>query len=285
MQKYSEIFLLFKDEIEQIKHNMIKDLNIPKPIKLKLEEFLNSPSKHIRPLVSLLILKSLGYEVDSRQIEYQTAIELVHNASLIHDDVIDESDKRRNIKTINFEFDNKLAVLSGDYLLSLAQKKVLNLNFPELTMMFCETLETMTKGEFIQYFSKFSIPSIEEYLKKSEQKTAKLFETAICGSLYMAGYQNMTEIKDFAKNFGTAFQIRDDLINCKTSCSDIKEGIYTAPVIFSKNENVSLYGIEKTQSLLNNYIDNAQSFVQKLNDSIYKTATEELLRVMRDGQI
>ncbi len=254
---------------------------VQEPLKSKLFELLNAPSKHIRPLVSFLYLKALGEKVDDAQVLYQSAIELVHNASLIHDDVIDDSKVRRSLPTLNSQLGNKLAVMTGDYLLSRAMQKVLDIGNLELVRLFSDTLEVMSSGEISQHFGKFQIPTIEEYIKKSEQKTAKLFETAICGSLLVAKSNN--DGLDFAKNFGIAFQIRDDLINCKTTNTDISDGIYTAPVIFSGDTKVTSDAIEKTKSLLNNYIDEALKCLSKIDENEYKLALVELLELMRDA--
>lgn len=291
-EKYTKILDIVRDDIEKI--NLLNC--IQEPLKSKLSRILNAPSKHIRPLISFLYLKALGAEVDEKQIQYQTAIEFVHNASLIHDDVIDESIERRGVETLNYKLGNKMAVIMGDYLLSVAMKKVLNLSIPQLIEMFCETLEIMSFGEINQNLNKFKIPTIDEYIKKSEQKTAKLFETAIDGAVIInncSGFenneilrfaQNDKEVfhKNFAKNFGIAFQIRDDLINCLTSKSDIEEGIYTAPVIYSEGLEITEFGIEKTQDLLNNYLDLALNSLENLEDSIYKSALVELVGLLRN---
>lgn len=280
-KKYQQISNIFKPELEQVLARMTDGVVVQEPLKSKLFELLNAPSKHIRPLVSFLYLKALGEKIDDAQILYQSAIELVHNASLIHDDVIDDSKVRRSLPTLNSQFGNKLAVMTGDYLLSRAMQKVLDIGNLELVKLFSDTLEVMSSGEISQHFGKFQIPTIEEYIKKSEQKTAKLFETAICGSLLVAKSNN--DGLDFAKNFGIAFQIRDDLINCKTTNTDVSDGIYTAPVIFSGDTKVTSDAIEKTKSLLNNYIDEALKCLSKIDENEYKLALVELLELMRDA--
>lgn len=280
-KKYQQISNIFKPELEQVLARMTDGVVVQEPLKSKLFELLNAPSKHIRPLVSFLYLKALGEKIDDAQVLYQSAIELVHNASLIHDDVIDDSKVRRSLPTLNSQFGNKLAVMTGDYLLSRAMQKVLDIGNLELVKLFSDTLEVMSSGEISQHFGKFQIPTIEEYIKKSEQKTAKLFETAICGSLLVAKSNN--DGLDFAKNFGVAFQIRDDLINCKTTNTDISDGIYTAPVIFSGDTKVTSDAIEKTKSLLNNYIDEALKCLSKIDENEYKLALVELLELMRDA--
>lgn len=301
-KKYQQISNIFKQELEWVLARMTDGIVVQEPLKPKLFELLNAPSKHIRPLVSFLYLRALGGKIDDVQILYQSAIELVHNASLIHDDVIDGSEVRRNLPTLNSQFGNKLAVMTGDYLLARAMQKVLDIGNLELVKLFSDTLEIMSSGEISQYFNKFKIPTIEEYIQKSEQKTAKLFETAVCGSLIVAKSGGHPEPLDegtqrffanaqndrivtgefFAKNFGIAFQIRDDLINCKTTNTDINDGIYTAPVIFSGGTKVTPDAIEKTKVLLNNYIDSALKCLSDIEENEYKLALTELLELMRD---
>lgn len=281
-KKYQKILSVVQEEIKQILEHMTYGVELKEPLKSKLLKLLNAPSKHIRPLVTFLYLKMIGANIDEKQILYQSAIELVHNASLIHDDVIDESDLRRNIPTLNKEFGNKLAVITGDYLLSVALNNVLKIGSVELVQMFSDTLDVMSKGEINQYFSKFQIPTLEQYLEKSEQKTAKLFETSLCGSLLIAAQQPEKGLA-FVKNFGIAFQIRDDLINCKTINSDIKDGIYTAPVIFAGSVENLQNGIEKTKILLNNYIDNALKNIEYFEENKYKRALIELLELLKNG--
>lgn len=289
-EKYISILNLIQEEVERVLEQMPNGVEVAEPLKSKLLTLFNAPSKHIRPLVAFLYLKAIGENIDEKQVLYQSAIELVHNASLIHDDVIDESSSRRGIDTLNSEFGSKLAVISGDYLLSVALDKVLKIGDIRLIKIFKETLEAMSCGEINQYFNKFKIPTLDEYIKKSEQKTAKLFETALCGSLFIVdnsftqkenAKRNIDRATEFARNFGIAFQIRDDLINCKTTNSDILEGIYTAPVIFSDSAEIGSEAIEKTQILLNNYIDVAIDCLSDIDENIYKQALVELLELMR----
>lgn len=279
-EKYSKILDIVQEEIKQVSAGLTCGVDIQEPLKSKLFELLNAPSKHIRPLVSFLYLKSLGLNIDEKQIMLQTVIELVHNASLIHDDVIDESSIRRNTQTLNSKFGNKLAVISGDYLLSTALHRLAELNSIPLIEMFSDTLACMSHGEIKQQFTKYKIPTIEEYLDKTAKKTAKLFETAVCGSLLLSN--SSKNGKEFAENFGIAFQIRDDLINIQTTKTDLNDGIYTAPVIYAGCTENYTDGIEKTRSLLNNYIDNAFRVINHIEDNKYKTALTELLGLIRN---
>lgn len=280
--EYLKILNIVKNDIDAVNNELIKDIELAEPLKSQLINFLTSPSKRIRPLLAFLFLRANGLNADIEQYSLQTAIELVHNASLIHDDIIDESQMRRSQETINSKFGNKLAVITGDYILSTALRRISALNSPKLLAMFSETLSNMCQGEVNQHFSKNRITSLEEYILKSKQKTAKLFKTAVAGSLLIKENENIKQAEEFGENFGIAFQIRDDLINAKTSNTDIKDGIYNAPVIFSGNANDIGSGIEKTYLLLNNYIDKAFDAIKGIDDNIYKQAIIELLGIFRN---
>lgn len=283
-RKYLSILNVIKDDIEIINKELITLININEPLNSKLTEFLSTPSKRIRPLLSILYLRSNNIELNQAHYKLLSAVELMHNASLIHDDIIDDSKTRRSKKTLNFEFDSKLAVISGDYILSKALQYLGTLDSIEIINIFAQTLSQMCEGETFQYFNKFEIPSIENYLKKTEQKTAKLFQASLETSVLISNRELFSQASELGKNFGIAFQIRDDLINIKTGKTDIFDGIYTAPVIFSKNPSNPECGIEKTYCLLNNYVDKAFNCIKDIDDNKYKKALIELLELIRDGQ-
>ena len=285
-KKYNKISELVKNDLLKLEDELLSSINLAAEIDETLKTFLTNKPKRIRPLVSFLYLRTSNIEPDKRQYAFQTAIEIIHNASLIHDDVVDESDIRRGSKTLNKIFNNKTAILTGDYLLSIALEKLNSLNSPETISMCANTLANMCIGEVNQYFSKFKIPTLEQYLKKTEQKTAKLFQTAVCGAMQLSGKTAITEAENFSHAFGMAFQIRDDILNLtalnslKPSQNDISEGIYNAPVIFAGNTSKIDEGIEKTKTLLNNYVVEAEKALSNLEDNKYKLALKELLGIL-----
>lgn len=282
-EQYNNILNIVNNDIERVNKELTAFININEPLKTKLINFLTAPSKRIRPLLTFLYLRANNIEITDNHYTLLTAIELVHNASLIHDDIIDGSKTRRCEKTLNCEFDNKLAVIAGDYILSTALKKISVLNSPETIDMFAQTLADMCEGETFQYFNKYKIPSLEDYLKKTEQKTAKLFQTALEASVLISKSGNRNNASELGRNFGIAFQIRDDLINVKTLQSDISDGIYTAPVIFSDSTSATESGIEKTYCLLNNYINTSKKLLEKTENNKYKKALTELLELFNNG--
>ena len=156
-EQYNNILNVIENDIDRVNVQLISFIDISEPLKTKLIDFLTAPSKRIRPVLTFLYLRANNIEITDKHYNLLTAVELVHNASLIHDDIIDMSKARRNKKTLNFEFDNKLAVIAGDYILSEALKKISLLCSSEITDLFAGTLEQMCKGETFQYFSKYKI--------------------------------------------------------------------------------------------------------------------------------
>lgn len=268
------------DNLNSKLSNLFLDDNI---IFQNLQDFLNSPSKRIRSVLAFLYLRANELEVSDEQIELQAIVELIHNASLIHDDVIDDDLKRRGQNTLNCDFGSRMAVISGDYLLSVVMKKLTNFNSIELFNIFAKTLENMCSGEIQQYVFLGKIPSIEEYLDKSYLKTGALFEAGITAAMRIAGETKIIRAVEFGRNFGIAFQIRDDLKNVLTSESkDLINGIYNAPVIFSNSPDVNSLGIEKTKDLLNNYLVKAEDCLVDLAENEYKEALFELLELLKN---
>jgi geranylgeranyl pyrophosphate synthase len=287
-KKYNQIKTLVQDELNKIEGKMCSLINTKEPLNSSLLRFLQAPSKHIRCVLPILYLKAQNQNLSSNQLDILTIVELVHNASLIHDDIIDECNLRRGCKTLSSEFDNKLAVISGDYLLSLAIEILSKLNNFQVLDKFIFTIKQMCQGEINQNFDRFKIGTIEKYIEKTKMKTAYLFETAMTTCVMILNTkQKIEEISDFGLNFGIAFQIRDDILNFSNSDiskpynNDIKEGIYNAPVILGTEDDNYFTGVEKTKILLNNYIKNAENSIKFLPENIYKSALYELLELMK----
>ena len=283
-EKYQAVLDVVKADIERVNKNLEIETELNPALAKEIEEFLQAPSKRIRSLFSILYMRSSKMYLLPVHYELFAAVELIHNASLIHDDVIDESKLRRNKKTLNDTFDNRLAVISGDYLLGAALKKLVKIASLKVIDIFADALKTMCKGEVCQYFNRFKKTDIETYIEKSTQKTASLFVSTLHAAIVLADGGFDEKSREFAETFGLAFQIRDDLLNVidkdkSKSASDVDEGIYTAPLILSDNLPD---GIEKTRDLLNNYVNCAKHCISDLEDSVYKTALYELLELLND---
>lgn len=280
--KYNNIKRLVEFEITELSDKLSEVCAGENSIYAEINNYLKAPSKHIRSVLTFLYIKALGQSVTEKQIDTQLVIELIHNASLIHDDIIDGAEVRRANKTLNNIIGNKISVISGDYLLSEAMKIIVNLRSIEILNLFSETLSKMCKGEISQQASLFRVPTLEEYLEKTYGKTGALFESALISALSVEGEVVDSQAENFAKCFGIAFQIRDDIINVQQAGDDVKNGIYTAPVIFSDDFNYPQRGVEKAKGLLDNYINNAKTCIANLEDNEYKLALIELLELINN---
>lgn len=282
-EAYKEIAYKVRTDIDQL-NSRLNDLFLDDNVIFQeLQTFLNSPSKRIRSVLTFLYLRANELDVTDEQIELQTIVELIHNASLIHDDVIDEDLKRRGQNTLNCDFGNRMAVISGDYLLSVVMKKLTCFKSIELFNIFAKTLENMCSGEIQQYILLGKFPSIDEYIEKSYLKTGALFEAGITAAMRIAGETKIIRAVEFGRNFGIAFQIRDDLKNVLSPDSkDLANGIYNATAIFSGSSEVNSMGIEKTKDLLNNYLDKAEDCLVDLAENEYREALFELLELLKN---
>ena len=237
-----------------------------------LRNFLSRESKLIRSIIALLFLKTTNESIKDEHYRIIVATELIHNASLIHDDAIDDSNIRRGEKSINTMFGNKLSIIAGDYLTSLAVQKLLTLNNSDILQIYFKTISKMCEGESLQYFQKGKIPTLDEYLIKTQYKTAELFKACLMTNSIYSTNQYQIEAQEFAINYGIAFQIKNDLDDYKLGIdksSDIQQEIYTAPVIFANSIENSDAAIEKTMDLIDNYCQRAKNVLLKFSDNEY----------------
>lgn len=300
--KYKAIKNTVQEDLDLLESDISALFTNETPLDKDLTNFLTAPAKRLRPLLGFLFLRTIFKDINKKQRNIMLAVELIHNATLIHDDVIDKAEKRRKQETLNVKFDDNLAVVAGDLLLSVAMGKVIEVDSIEVIKTCTNALKKTCIGEINQYFSKFKITSIDEYIEKSKEKTALLFEIGILSGLILSEKETDESLRqtatDFAQNFGIAFQIRDDLINVLHSDSisnnDINSGIYTAPVIFAHEENKNILdeqnlfiklkatkGIEKTKDLMDDYFDKAILAIQGLDENIYKTTILELINILK----
>ena len=198
--------------------------------------------KRMRPILTLLMAKNFGRVSD---VTYHAAIalELLHTASLVHDDVVDESSERRGQASVNASFNNKVAVLVGDYILSTSLLHVSHTNQLPIVENLAELGRTLAAGE-IQQLDNIQRKEISEdvYYQIIEKKTAVLFESCAAIGAMSAGAENdaVAQAKMFGKNLGMMFQIRDDIFDYfdakeigKPTGNDMTEGKLTLPVIYA----------------------------------------------------
>lgn len=252
-----------------ITNNINEELNkIKEIILLSLPFSQENFGKMIRSQIGILILKAHDIIPKKEHYSILAATELVHTASLLHDDVIDNNDIRRNQKNIKNIIGNKASILMGNITLTKGVEKLLSINSTNIMTLFNDTIMNMNKGELLQYSMQDKIPTIEEYITKTQLKTAILFETMI-KSLKIISPQIIENTPLYGLNYGIGFQIKNDLEDFKTTKNDILNGVYTAPYIYTKKYNEKI-GIEKTISLIDNYTKKAIKSVEDLKEGQYK---------------
>jgi octaprenyl-diphosphate synthase len=212
--------------------------------------------KRMRPMLILLTAKNYG-DVSSVTQNAALGLELLHTASLVHDDVVDESDLRRGQPSVNATYNNKVAVLVGDYILSTALLRVALSDNHEIVQELAELGRTLAAGEILQ-LSNISNQEISEdvYYQVIDKKTAVLFE-ACCklGAISVGAPRDVIEkAAKFGHNIGMIFQIRDDIFDYydsteigKPTGNDMLEGKLTLPVIYSLThyENSAVLNLAK----------------------------------------
>lgn len=282
-EKYKEVISCIDDEFYLFdKYFKEKLVTENKDFEKILSVFYTKKGKRIRSALMFLFAKAIGVNVDSQYFEMAFATEMVHNATLVHDDIIDCSFLRRECATINAKYDNKLAVLSGDYLLSLALNALSSINSYKITKIYTASISKIINGEIEQYFENGKMPLIEAYVVKSQKKTAELFKAGLCSVCVLADKEEFMETAcNFALNFGTAFQIKNDLEDIE---EDLKNQTFTAPVIFFAQDTnfediKNSEAIQKTNDLINLYINRAIENISSLEDNQYKQAIFNLCKM------
>ena len=209
-----------------------------------LEHIRHRGGKRMRPLLILLIAKNYG-GVNDVTLRSAVGLELLHTASLVHDDVVDESKERRGQPSVNAVYNNKVAVLVGDYVLSTALLNISYTNNSDILRSIAELGRNLSNGEILQLSNIQNTEFSEDiYYDVIKMKTAALFE-ACCevGTLSVNANEKQIELaKEFGRNLGIIFQIRDDIFDYydskeigKPTGNDMAEGKLTLPVLYALN--------------------------------------------------
>jgi geranylgeranyl pyrophosphate synthase len=211
-----------------------------------LEHLLGSGGKRVRTAVTLLTGGMLGAEED-RLINLAAAVELLHTATLVHDDLIDGSLLRRGIPTINSQWTPAATVLTGDFIFSRAARLAAETDSVEVMRLFADTLAKIVDGEITQLFDKRKLASRDAYYRRIHAKTASMFELAAGAAALLSPVPDT--IRDslchFGYNVGMAFQIVDDVLDFtgeqatvgKPVASDLRQGLVTLPTLYYMDAN------------------------------------------------
>ncbi|MCO6504660.1 MAG: polyprenyl synthetase family protein [Snodgrassella sp.] len=207
---------------------------------------INAGGKRLRPILTILAGKTLGYQ-DDPLFSLAAMVEFIHTSTLLHDDVVDESDLRRGRQTANNMFGNAAAVLVGDFLYTRAFQLMVASNNLRILEVMAEATNTIAEGEVMQLMNIGNIDITEaEYLHVIEYKTAKLFQAAaqVGAILAQASETQELALKNYGTHLGTAFQIIDDVLDYTGELStigknvgdDLAEGKPTLPLIYLLNQ-------------------------------------------------
>jgi len=218
-----------------------------------------SGGKRLRPLIVLLAARAFGYE-GTQHVRAAAIVEFIHTATLLHDDVVDSSSKRRGRDSANTVFGNQASVLVGDFLYSRAFQMMVDIDSMRVMQIFADATNTIAAGEVMQLMNVHDPDTTEEaYRQVIYRKTARLFEAGAQIAAVLAGRQSADEAAmiEYGRSLGTAFQLVDDALDFdaapeelgKNLGDDLAEGKATLPLIYAMQ-----HGDESERALIRNAI-------------------------------
>lgn len=274
-----EIFSPIKKELDKVRDVISSGLVTENSSLSKMGRYLfSSKGKLIRPALVLLAGRAAGCRDMAGPIRLAGAVELIHTATLVHDDIIDNAVVRRNRKTINEKFGESNAILLGDYLYSASFKLLSRIGSAELFSYIVNVTREICEGETNQLALAFRRISEKKYLEIIKRKTAGLFEAscrlgAMCGN---DGDGGIRSLGFYGYNFGMAYQILDDCVDIigdeknegKSLGRDMQEGKYTLPVIYG--------AVDKAFKKGKWFVNKARRALDRINGSVFKDSLLEM---------
>lgn len=281
-------------ELQRLNSLIASTLNSPNELMNRvIQTYLRSKGKQIRPVLVILSAKLMG-RVDDNVISAAASVELLHNASLIHDDVVDETKMRRDMPTINGLWDNHIAVLVGDFFVSSSLQRALDTADLRIIDCVARLGKLLSVGEIDQiYNARYHCLSEEAYFTAIGRKTASLFVSCAEMGGYAAGC-NEAELKpllEFAEALGLCFQIKDDIFDYfedatvgKPTGNDLREGKITLPLLHvllreaGTTEGDAMTALSRQEFLDSTQIDTLIDYARKNGGIEYACRTMQRLR-------
>ncbi len=241
MSKYSEVFASLQNEITQVEEIMRNQVSGHHPdLVAALDLLLSSGGKRVRPTITILIGNL--FNADKQKIlTMAAAIELLHTATLVHDDLIDESLLRRGVPTLNSKWSPGATILTGDFLFASAARIAAETGSIEVIKQFSNTLIVICNGEISQMFGNICQLNREDYFARIFAKTASLFEASACSAAIIGSKneQCVEQFRHYGREVGMAFQMMDDILDFtgaqatfgKPIGNDLLHGLITLPTI------------------------------------------------------
>lgn len=250
MTSATSLFSPVEADLRLLSENLIKLVGTRHPIFYEAAKHLFAAGgKRVRPAIVLLMARATmaGGDISDRHRRLAEITEMIHTASLVHDDVVDESEMRRGVPTVNSLFGNGVALLAGDFLFAQSSWYLANLDNLEVVKLLSEVIMNFATGEIQQGMTRFDPEvTIEAYLDKSYYKTASLIANSskAAGLLSDVSRETAEHLYGYGKHWGLAFQIVDDILDFtgstsslgKPALADISSGNLTAPALYALAE-------------------------------------------------
>ncbi|MCM1076977.1 MAG: polyprenyl synthetase family protein [Bacteroides sp.] len=247
MNAIEDIRHSLKHELERLDNLIGRTLDSSNPLMNQvISNYLSHKGKQLRPILVMLTARLFG-SVNDSAVTAAASVEILHNASLIHDDVVDDSDRRHGHETINAVWDNHVAVLVGDFFVSNALKLAVETRDLKVIGAIAELGKLLSLGEMDQiYNARYHELNEEAYFKVISHKTASLFVTCVSMGAYCTGVDDwrLDAIRDYAELFGLCFQIKDDIFDYfdsnaigKPTGNDLREGKVTLPLLYAVTQS------------------------------------------------
>lgn len=294
MTNFDEIRDLISSDLERLQKMIKQSLSSNSPLLNKIvDKYLETKGKQIRPIIVVLSAKFFGAEVSDGVLCGAASVELLHNASLIHDDVIDETKQRRGHDTINNTWDNHIAVLVGDFFVSNALACAIRTNDFRVISTISELGKELSTGEIDQIdVAKHHSIDEQTYFSIINKKTASLFQSCVKVGGYSVGASDIdiANLSKFVELLGLSFQIKDDIFDYfkddaigKPTGNDLREGKVTLPLIYALSHTESprheeIRRLADSDSLTTEQIETLIDFAKAEGGIEYAYATMERLR-------
>jgi len=242
LNPFEEIRSSFEEQLKQVdNHIKIKLSSHVELVGEMATHLMKTGGKRLRPLLTVCSSEMFGYK-GNRHINLAACVELIHNATLLHDDVIDNSNSRRGFKTTNAIWGNKSSILAGDYLLSRCFEMMVDDGSEEILKILSSVSSEIAQGEIMQLQFEKQVDMVEKnYLDIISAKTASLFGASmrVGGCINNRSKKEKEALESFGRNLGICFQITDDILDYfsrekifgKKIGNDFKEGQITLPII------------------------------------------------------
>jgi all-trans-nonaprenyl-diphosphate synthase len=245
------LFAPVEQDLATLSENLQQLVGAKHPILgLAAERLFGAGGKRIRPAIVFLVARATmqGKEITARHRRLAEITEMIHTASLVHDDVVDEAETRRGIDTVHSVFGNQIAVLAGDFLFAQSSWYLANLDNLTVVKLLSEVIKDFAEGEIQQGLNRFDTElTIESYLQKSYYKTASLIANSSKAAAILTDEHDSAmaqQMYQYGNHLGLAFQVVDDIFDFtaspevlgKPTGSDLSSGHLTAPTLFAMEE-------------------------------------------------